>query len=133
VNDIPFEQIGENLDGILRATNQMANGSQLQQALTDLSATLNSTKGLIGHLDADSGPTLRQLPAAITTLEKTLTNVNKLVLSADNGYGNNTQFNRDLERLLQQLNDMVHSIRAVADMLARHPEALIKGRVGGLE
>jgi paraquat-inducible protein B len=134
VNDMPFKQIGENLDGILRAANQMANGAQLQQALTDLSATLNSTKGLIGHLDADSGPVLRQLPAAITTLEKTLTNVNKLALSVDTGYGDNTQFSRDLERLLLQLNDMVRSIRAVADMLARHPDALIKGRpAGGIE
>jgi paraquat-inducible protein B len=73
------------------------------------------------------------LPAAITSLEKTLTNVNKLVLSVNSGYGDNTQFSRDLERLLQQLNDMVRSIRAVADVLARHPEALIKGRPGGLE
>jgi paraquat-inducible protein B len=52
----------------------------------------------------------------------------------DSGYGDNTQFNRDLDRLLVQLNDAVRSIRALADLLQRHPEALLKGRsAGGLE
>jgi paraquat-inducible protein B len=63
-----------------------------------------------------------------------MTSVNKLSLSLENGYGNNTQFNRDLERLLVQVNDALRSIRSLADLLARHPEALIKGRpAGGVE
>ena len=42
-------------------------------------------------------PALRQLPEIAAGLQKTLTNANKLVLSVDNGYGDNTQFNRDLD------------------------------------
>jgi len=64
-------------------------------------------------------------------LEKAMTNANRLILSVDNGYGDNTQFNRDLDRLLVQANDAVRSIRALADLLARHPEALAKGRPEG--
>jgi paraquat-inducible protein B len=57
-----------------------------------------------------------------------------LVLLLNNGYGDNTKFNGDLERLLVQSTDAVRSIRSLADLLARHPEALIKGRpAGGLE
>jgi paraquat-inducible protein B len=56
------------------------------------------------------------------------------MLSFDGGYGGNTQFNRDVERLLVQLNDAVRSVRSLADLLARHPEALIKGRsAAGME
>ena len=63
-----------------------------------------------------------------------MTNTNRLVLSLDNGYGDNTKFNRDLERLLVQLNESMSSMRSLTDLLARHPEALIKGRpAGGLE
>ena len=57
-----------------------------------------------------------------------MANANKLVLSLDTGYGDNTKFNRDLERLLVQANDSLRSIRALSDLLARYPEALIKGR-----
>ncbi len=131
VNAIPFKQIGDNLDGILRAANGVASDPQMHQALTDLAATLASTKELVGHLDNGMGPAMRQLPEIAAGLQKTLTSANKLVLSLDNGYGDNTQFNRDLERLLAQLTDAVRSIRSLADLLARNPEALIKGRAAG--
>ena len=79
----------------------------------------------IRNLDA------KQLPELASGLQKTLTSANKLVLSLDSGYGDNTKFNRDLDRLMVQANDALRSIRALSDMLARHPEALIKGRPAG--
>jgi paraquat-inducible protein B len=131
VSSIPFKRIGDNLDGILRATNSLSSDPQLQKSLVDLSATLASAKDLLQHIDASTSTALRQLPDITAGLEKTLTNVNRLMLSFDNGYGGNTQFSRDVERLLVQLNDSVRSIRSLADLLARHPEALIKGRSAG--
>ncbi len=131
VNAIPFKQIGDNLDGMLRSANGLVGDPQLHQALADLSGTLASAKTLIAHLDNGLGPAVRQLPEIATGLQKTLTSANKLVLSLDNGYGDNTQFNRDLSRLLAQLTDAVRSIRSLADLLARNPEALIKGRITG--
>ena len=131
VNAIPFKQIGDNLDSILRAANGVASDPQMHQALTDFAATLASTKELVGHLDNGMGPAMRQLPEIAAGLQKALTSANKLVLSLDTGYGDNTQFNRDLERLLAQSTDAVRSIRALADLLARNPEALIKGRAAG--
>jgi len=48
-----------------------------------------------------------------------LANANKLVLSLDTGYGDNTKFNRDLERLLVQANDSLRSIRALSPICWR--------------
>ena len=90
-----------------------------------------SAQSMVQNLDSGLSPAAKQLPELTAGLQKTLTNANKLVLSLDSGYGDNTKFNRDLERLLVQLNDAVRSIRALADLLARHPEALIKGRPEG--
>jgi paraquat-inducible protein B len=131
VNDIPFKQIGDNLNDLLKTTNNTVSGPQLQQALTNLSATLDSAKTLVDNLNTSTSPALRQLPAIATQLQQTLTSVNKLVLSIGSGYGGDTQFSRDLDRLLVQSNDAVRSFRALADLLARHPEALVKGRPGG--
>ncbi len=128
VSAIPFKQIGDNLAGILQSTNNLTNGPQVQKSLEDLSATLASAKQVLQHFDAS---TSKALPEITAGLEKTLSNANKLMLSLNTGYGDNTQFNRDLGRLLIQLNDAVRSIRAFADLLARHPEALIKGRAAG--
>jgi paraquat-inducible protein B len=128
VNNIPFEQIGNNLDGILKAVNTLANGSEMRQTLTDLAGTVARVKDVAEHLDSGLNPTLRQLPEITAELQKTLTNANRLVQSIDTGYGGNTQFNRDLQRVLVQLNETLSSIRALTDLLARDPEALIKGR-----
>ena len=131
VNDIPFKQIGDNLNGVLKVANTTVNGPQLHQALSNLSATLGSAKDLVENLNSGTGPALRQLPAIATQLQQTLISVNKLVLSLGNGYGGDTQFSQDLDRLLIQTDDAVRSFRSLADLLARHPEALIKGRTGG--
>jgi paraquat-inducible protein B len=125
VNTIPFDQIGKSLTGILTSVNNMAQGPQMKKALTDLSAMIASAQGMIQRLDT------KQLPELAGNLEKTLTSANKLVLSLDSGYGDNTKFNRDMDRLMAQTTDAVRSIRALADLLARHPEALIKGRPEG--
>jgi paraquat-inducible protein B len=134
VNTIPFAQIGKNLDGTLQAANNITNGPELQQALTDLSGAIKSVDNVVQHLDSDMTPALRRLPEIAADAQKTMANASRLVMSLDNGYGDNTKFNRELERLLLQTNDAVRSIRSLADLLSRHPEALIKGRpAGGLE
>ena len=125
VNQMPFEQIGKNFDGILKSVNDAAQGPQLKKALTDLSGMIASAQTMIRNLDT------KQLPELVSGLQKTLTNANKLVLSLDSGYGDNTKFNRDMDRLLAQANDALRSIRALSDLLARHPEALNKGRPAG--
>jgi paraquat-inducible protein B len=119
---------------LTKASTDLINGPELKRVLTSLDATLGSVKGTVQKIDAGMGPVMRKLPDMATGLQKTMTDTNRLILSLQTGYGDNTQFNRDLERLLVQLNDATRSIRALADLLARHPEALIKGRpAGGVE
>ncbi|MFZ3235267.1 MAG: MlaD family protein [Stellaceae bacterium] len=134
VNTIPFDQIGQSLDGLLKSTNDLVSGPQLRESLTKLAATLAMAETFTRNLNSGTAPAFKELPAMATQLQKTVTSANKLLVSLDSGYGDNTKFNRDMERLLVQTNDAVSSIRALADLLSRHPEALIKGRpAGGVE
>ena len=125
VNKMPFDQIGTNLNGILKSVNDATQGPQLKKALTDLGAMIASAQGMVQRLDT------KQLPEISAGLQKTLASANKLVLSLDSGYGDNTKFNRDLDRLMVSANEAVRSIRALTDLLSRHPEALLKGRPAG--
>jgi paraquat-inducible protein B len=134
VNTIPFDSLGRNLDKTTEGLNDLVNGPQVKQTLASLNTTLASVKDVVQNLDAGLSPALKRLPDVAAGMQKTMSDANKLVLSLQSGYGDNTQFNRDLERLLIQLNDATRSIRALADLLSRHPEALIKGRpAGGVE
>jgi len=131
VNTMPFDQIGKNLEGILKSVNDMAQGPQMKKALTELTGMIASAQNMVQNLNSGLSPAAKQLPEMAAGLQKTLANANKLVLSLDTGYGDNTKFNRDLDRLMVQANDAVRAIRSLADLLARHPEALIKGRPEG--
>ncbi|MBV9656317.1 MAG: MCE family protein [Acetobacteraceae bacterium] len=128
VNAIPFEQIGANLNETLAGINQLANGQELRDSLASLHATLNDTQDLVKRLDAGMQPALKQLPAIASGLQDTVAHTNKLLDSLDRNYAGNSTFGRDLNRLLAQLNDAASSIRVLADLLTRHPEALIRGR-----
>jgi paraquat-inducible protein B len=131
VNQMPFDQIGKNLDGILKSVSDLAQGPQMKKALTELAGMMASAQNMVQNLNSGLSPAAKQLPEVTAGLQKTLANANKLVLSLDSGYGDNTKFNRDMDRLLAQANDALRSIRALSDLLARHPEALIKGRPEG--
>jgi len=131
VNAIPFAQIGKNLDGILSSVNDLAKGPQMRQTLADLAAAVNKANDFVRRLDKETAPALKQLPAVMTGLQKTLNNVDGLLISLDTGYGNNTKFSRDLQRLMVQLDEALRSFRSLADVLTQHPEALIKGRPDG--
>jgi paraquat-inducible protein B len=134
VNTIPFDTLGRNLNKTAEGLNGLVNDPQAKQVLTSLNSTLASVHDVVQNLDANLGPAMKRLPDLSAGLQKTMSDANKLVLSLQSGYGDNTQFNRDLERLLIQLNDATRSIRSLADLLSRHPEALIKGRpAGGVE
>jgi paraquat-inducible protein B len=128
VNAIPFASIGRSLDSMTKNMSDLTNGPQLQQALTALAATMTEAQSAMKKLDTDIGPFMKQLPELATALQTTLKQSNQLMQSVNNGYGDSTQFHRDLNRLMAQTNDAVRSFRALADLLTRHPEALVRGR-----
>ena len=134
VNTIQFDKLGQNLNQLLQSTDALVSGPQLHESLIKLSATLAMAETFTHNLNSGTAPAFKQLPGMTSQLQKTLTDTNRLLVSLEAGYGDNTKFNRDLERLMVQTTDALNSLRALADLLSRHPEALIKGRpAGGLE
>ncbi len=133
LNTVPFDQIGQNLNGTLQGLNGVANGDQLRQSLESLRSTLAGTEDLVQRLNKGVDPALQRLPAIAAELEDTVRRANRLVGSMDNGYGGNSSFNRDFDRMMVQITDTARSVRVLADLLARHPEALIRGRDGATQ
>ncbi len=120
---LPLEQISANLNNALQGLAQLVGGPELKQSLGSLTGTLNAAQAVVGKLDASVGPMLKGL-------QSTVDHAQRLVASADHGYGADSPFNRDLQRVLAQLSETARSIRLLADYLDQHPEALVRGRTG---
>ena len=128
VNSIPFQQIGNNANTLLSTLSATIGGPEVKQAINAATGALIDVQGLVKRTDAGLTPLMRRLPEIANNLDQTLGKANQLVGSVNNGYGENSQFSRDLERLMSQFNDAARSIRLLANFLDAHPEALIRGR-----
>ncbi len=103
VDKIPFAQIGDNAN-----------------------ATLASIQRLVDKIDATATPALEQLPAVMAQMSDAARSANG-VLGAS-GYGQNSEFQHDLARMMREMGDTARSVRSLSDYLDRHPEALLRGR-----
>ncbi len=108
---LPLDQVVQNLDSSLHGASTLLNGPDLR------------------HTIASIDEAARRFPALTQHLDQALGQIDRLVASASQGYGDGSLVNRDLSRTLEQVSDAARSIRLLADYLSIHPEALIRGRV----
>ncbi len=128
IDHIPFEDIGRNLNETLASVNRTVSGPDVQLALQKLRETLTDVQHLVRHTDQGMTPVLQRLPKISEQLQQAVEHANAAL--GESGYGGNSDFQRNISRLLDQVNDAARSIRLLADYLGRHPEALIRGRTG---
>ena len=131
LNGLPFQQIGSSLAEVLTGASKVANNPDLTKAIAALQGVMASTQQVLARVDAGAGPALRELPSIARNLDTTLLAASKALASVSSGYGDDSRFRSDLSRTILQLSDTARSVRVLADLLARHPEALIRGRTDG--
>lgn len=123
---IPFDQIGRNLNDMLASLNRTVSGPAVKNAIEKLSETLTDVQHLVRHTDQNLTPVLQKLPKISADLQQAVARANAAL--GEGGYGGNSDFQRGVARVLDQVNDAARSIRLLVDFLDRHPEALIRGR-----
>lgn len=128
LQQIPFAQIGENANALIATLNSTMGGPELKSALRSLSATLRDAQALVHDTDTGLQPALKRLPEISTQLQDTLKHANTALAGVSASYGQDSDFQRTIERVLAQTNDAVRSVRLLADYLNRNPSALILGR-----
>lgn len=94
----------------------------LQRIGAHLDQLLVTTNGTLGS---------RQTRQAIAALGKSLQSLNVTLTMLNEGYGNDSDFQRQLEQLMDQAGTTLGSVKTLADYLDRHPNALLLGRGGG--
>ena len=128
IEGMPWAEIGRNVNSTVAGVDALVNGPELRQSLTALQGTLTAAEAMVRNIDAAAQPALRSLPQVMANLNATVTQANRLVTSANRGYGEDSQFQRDIERMLEQITVAARSLRSLADQLNRNPESLIRGR-----
>lgn len=126
VEQIPFAQIGRNLDRTLVSIERGIGGPELRNVLVKLDDTLDEAQQLVAEARAGLGPALEALPRISTALEETAQQAQSML--GEEGYGPDSELHRNLERMMDNIAEAARSIRLLAEHLERHPESLIGGR-----
>jgi paraquat-inducible protein B len=128
IERFPLDEIGQNLNKTLASLNGVVGSEDTRKAVGALSSTLRDVQELVRNADRGLAPLLGKLPAIATNLDQAVARARSAIGSVEGGYGQGSDFSRDLSRMMSQLTDTARSVRILADFLDRHPEALVRGR-----
>jgi len=121
INNIPLEDIGQNLKKLSARLNALAASPEIRESLAHMDKTLGNAQAITGSLRGRILPTvisIRKTADAAAVMAKTITRIT--------GGGPDTQ--EDLQHLVAELTRTARAVRSLANYLNRHPEALIQGR-----
>ena len=118
---LPIAEIGAGLHNILAHVDQATAGPELSRAVKSLDRSLTNLDQLTQKTNQQIGPILESLHRTADSADQTLEAAQHLL-------GSGGDRSRDLPALIHELTDSMRSIRALADYLDQHPEALLRGR-----
>ena len=101
----------------------------MEEGSDRLAGMMASARNIVQNLDHSLGPAAKQLPEVIAGLQRH-GDASDLVLSLDSGYGDNTS-SAGISIGSWRRPTIASLDPSADDLLARHPEALIKGRPDG--
>jgi paraquat-inducible protein B len=122
VQQVPIVEIGEDLRKLTDHLSTLVSSPEIKDSLVHLDSSL----GPVGQHDDRVRPKVGPL---IDNLNRTADQTQKLAASANALVsGDGSTQDASLPGALHQLSDAARSLRALADYLGRHPEAIIRGK-----
>lgn len=130
---LPLDQLVTSLAGTATKVEDLVGSPGVQDAVEALGPALVQLQSTLGKVDQDASPLLASLKHAADTAVVTLRDTQTTMSSIRGTIGPQSTMAGDVEDLLQELTRAAQSIRSFANYLDRHPEALIRGRLGAAQ
>lgn len=125
---VDYAALGADLQGTLKGTNALANGPQMQAALSDLAGSLASVRVILRALDARAEPIATNLEQALAAARDALEKSKQTMALVDGVIAPEAPLHHQSVRLTQELAATARSLRHLVEMLERNPQALLLGK-----
>jgi paraquat-inducible protein B len=125
---VDYAALGADLQGTLKGTNALANGAQMQTALSDLAASLASVRVILRALDARAEPIAMNLEQALAAARDALEKSRQTMALVDGAIAPDAPLHHQSLRLTQELAATARSLRHLVETLERNPQALLLGK-----
>lgn len=123
MDQLPLEEIGSDLQGTTAGINKLVNSPKLQNIVHTLNEILKDLKVTTKTLNSQTVP----------QVNKNIAEMEKLIKDMDSWVDEDSPLYYDLRKTLDEFSRAAQSISDLADMLERHPEALIQEKTMRLD
>jgi paraquat-inducible protein B len=152
---LPIDEIMTSIRETLQGIDRMVNSPEIKESVAALRDTMLGAKKLVNHLDKELGPLSASVQDTLGDARKLVRNVDAQVdplagnigetlraaraaiaraetamESIENTTREDSSLIYGLTEALQQLSETARALRALADYLDRHPEGLLRGKLG---
>ncbi|MGN6650752.1 MlaD family protein [Trinickia sp.] len=121
IDALPIEQTGDDIRRIAARIRALSSSPQITDSLDHLDRSVAQVDRTLNQVSPQIGP-------LVTQLRQTAREADSAVAAANRTIGGDPMRQNDLPETLRELTDMARSVRAFADYLDRHPEALVRGK-----
>jgi paraquat-inducible protein B len=123
LNKVPVDRIAQNLLAVTHRLDALVSSPKLKNSIAQLDASLKAIHRTVNNV----GPKTAKL---VQTLRRTAANLDEAARAAGKTLGG-AKSQTGMRQTLREIAETARSVRALADYLDRHPEALVRGRSGG--
>jgi paraquat-inducible protein B len=122
VDQVPIVEIGQDVRRIMSRLDALTGSPAAKQSMAHLSHSLDELDAMMTQTRPKVGPLIDNLNRAAEQLQALAASANAVVS------GDGATQDASLPGTLRQLTDAARSMRALADYLGRHPEAVLRGK-----
>jgi len=138
VADVPIEETVEQVRATLASAQALLDNGDLKGALASLRRVLETadhalarserTMDRVDGLVGDVGTTLSSARDTMKSVETTLKRLDGTMATVDRNVERTAETQYQAVRSIDELNELLRTVRQLVDTLQRHPEALLQGK-----
>jgi len=118
LDKVPLDEIGNNLNDTAAGLSEIVNSPEMRETVKSFAVLTSELKEVAKQLNDGMMPAMA---ASLANAERILGDAERLLSPG-------SVLSVEIKRLLREMADAARSIRAMADYLEQHPEALLKGK-----
>jgi paraquat-inducible protein B len=138
ISDLPVEDVIVQLRSTLESAQKLLDNGDLRGALANLRHTLDSANRMLARTDAmmndadgllaEVRTTLSSTNATMKTTDATLKRLDATLLTVDRNVERTADTQYQTIRSIDELNELLRTVRQLVDTLQQHPESLLQGK-----
>lgn len=138
VADVPIDEVLLQMQATLASTQRLLDKGDVEASMKQLRSGLAAAEKLLTRAErsldkldgvADQvGATLGGADATLKSLDATLAKLDRTLSTVDRSLERTGDVQHEAARNLDEMNELLRSLRQLVDTLQRHPEALLRGK-----